>query len=325
MELNCKCGEDCILRRDLILKKAHNLYEPCENCQDPLIDKGVPLVEQFNLEIIDRNWGKCKCGKRHLDNVMGHVLKVMIEELNLEERSNLRDVGTPLITPAYPLSRAPFIPPKCLVLLSQRVDEKTANRIIDEVPEIKGVIKGDPRQIIGIIDSKRPRVVYEKLAGCDMRCDIIKTPRGPICIYKEQSRMHIEFPRAFHPKIMNLYNVLRKLGNSPLKVIDATCGPGTLGIFALLAGAEEVIFNDISRDAVEMTAINLEVNGFNVIKDIDRIYGENFEVYNEDIKNLYSVLDGEYDLCIIDLFPGVDSHPFIKSCEKIANEILLIH
>ena len=47
-------------------------------------------------------------------------------------------------------------------------------------------------------------------------------------------------------------------------VLDCTCGPGTLGIACLKAGAQKVVFNDIWNPAIETTLINLEVNGFPV-------------------------------------------------------------
>ncbi|WP_243684195.1 hypothetical protein [Methanosarcina barkeri] len=44
------------------------------------IKKFSPLAEQINLDEIDNDFGSCKCGKRHLDIVMSHVLKIMINE-----------------------------------------------------------------------------------------------------------------------------------------------------------------------------------------------------------------------------------------------------
>ena len=44
-------------------------------------------------------------------------------------------------------------------------------------------------------------------------------------------------------KIENLIKVLEKYDKPT--VLDCTCGPGTLGIAALKAGAGKVIFNDL--------------------------------------------------------------------------------
>jgi len=318
MELKCECGGECILDRLSLLERVQDFYNGCKSCHDPRLDKRMPLKDQANLEVIDRDWGKCRCGKRHLDSTMGHILVIMVEEGLLDEKSSLRSVGSPLMTIGYPLSKAPFLPLKSLMLLSENMDKKTARRIISEVPEVKGVIRGDPRVTVGILDSEHEPIVYERLAGCDMRCDIIETPIGALCIYKRQSRMHIESPRSSYPKVMSLYNILRKFKN-PFKVIDATCGPGTLGLFALFAGADKVIFNDIWSEAVKMTFINLEVNGFKVGKG-----DKNFEVYNEDIRDLPSFIDEKYDLCIIDPFPGVNASSFLKASKKLAKDILLI-
>jgi len=319
MELRCECGRECILDRLSLLEKVQDFYNGCKSCHNPLLDKRIPLKDQMDLNIIDRDWGRCRCGKRHLDSTMGHILIIMVEEGLLDKKSSLINVGSPLMTIGYPLSRAPFLSKESMILLSEKIDKKTAERIINEVPEVKGVIKGDPRITVGIIDSDHEPNIYERLAGCDMRCDIIKTPIGALCIYKRQSRMHIESPRSSYPKIMNLYNILRKFKN-PFKVIDATCGPGTLGLFALFAGADKVIFNDIWNEAIKMTFINLEVNGFKVGKG-DR----NFEVYNKDIRDLPSFIDEKYDLCIIDPFPAVNASSFVKISRKLAKEILLIN
>ncbi|HHW04463.1 MAG TPA: methyltransferase [Methanothermobacter sp.] len=316
MGLRCECGEKCIIDRRSLLEKIQYFYNGCKNCHDPHIDKRTPLGDQLNLKSIDRDWGRCECGKRHLDSTMGHILSIMVDKGLLDKESSLRNVGTPLMTIGYPLSRAPFLPSKSLLILSDKLDKKTAKQIIGEVPEVKGVIKGDPGKTVGMLDSDHKPIVYEKLAGCDMRCDIIKSPRGALCIYKRQSRMHIESLGSSYSKIMNLYNILRKF-KGPFKVIDATCGPGTLGLFSLFTGADKVIFNDIWTESIKTTIINLEVNGF-------KLADEKFEVYNEDIRDLPSLIDEKYDLCIIDPFPNVDTTPFVKTSRKLAKEIILI-
>lgn len=317
MGLKCECGGECILDRRSLLEKVQDLYNGCKDCYNPHLDKRIPLGDQVDLEAIDGDWGKCGCGKRHLDTTMGHILIIMVEEGLLDKGSTLRSVGTPLMSVGYPLPRAPFLLPKSLILLSEKLDKKTAKRIIEEVPEVKGVIKGDPRMTVGILDSEYKPIVYERLAGCDMRCDIIKTQLGALCIYKRQSRIHIESPRSSYLKLMNLYNILRKFKGS-FKVIDATCGPGTLGLFALFAGASKVIFNDIWSEGLKMTLINLEVNWFKKDNRGD------FEIYNEDIRDLPALIDEEHDLCIVDPFPGVDVSPFVKASRKLAKEVLFI-
>ena len=140
--------------------------------------------------------------------------------------------------------------------------KECAEAIVKEVREVKGVLKGDVRKTVGIKDSDSNPHVYELLAGCDLRCDIIQTPYGALGIYKYQHEIHIEFPQVKLPKIEILEKALKNC-DTPT-VLDCTCGPGTLGIACLKAGAQKVVFNDIWNPAIETTLINLEANGFPV-------------------------------------------------------------
>lgn len=44
------------------------------------------------------------------------------------------------------------------------------------------------KDTVGIKDAQSNPKVYELLAGCDMRSDVVQTPFGPIFIYKYQER-----------------------------------------------------------------------------------------------------------------------------------------
>ncbi len=329
MELDCRCRQKCIKTAEEILSEIKTLHKPCFKCSPIKIKKFAPLINQVNLNFIDHHYGRCVCNRRHLDLTMAHVLKIMIEEGLENEKSTLRKAAVPLINPGYPLKYDPFLKANSLIILASNLDNKTANRILNDVEEVKGVLKGDMGKKVGIEDSNSAPHVYELLAGCDVRCDILKSPFGPICIHKNQSKIHVEISRSASSKINTLNSFLKKNEATDFKVLDATCGPGTLGIFCLKAGVEKVVFNDLWEPAINMTNINLECNGFKV--DLRKKYengiissGLNFEVYNKDIRELNTVLDEKFDLCIIDPFPGTDPKEFVQAASKLSREILIL-
>ncbi|MDI6645076.1 MAG: 50S ribosomal protein L11 methyltransferase [Methanobacteriaceae archaeon] len=335
MVLSCTCGKNCINISSDVLHNIHSFYKPCNQCSDFQLKKFKPLQEQIPLEKIDKNWGKCECGKRHMDVVMAHILKIMIEEGIKPIKSTLRMVGTPLITPGYPTPHIPYLPKKSLIIVDKEINKKCAERLFYEVKEIKGVLKGDPKKTVGIKDFNSESYSYELLMGCDMRCDIVSYPKGDICIYKNQKEIHIEFSRSQSPKIEKIMRAQIKYDSPSL--LDSTCGPGTLGIAALKLGAQKVVFNDIWPPAVEMTLLNLEVNGFTVesVKDQNEIIsskksdkliasGEKFEVYCMDVRNLAKVLKQKFDIGIVDTFPGVKNHEIVESLTGLCHEVIVI-
>ncbi|WIM44468.1 50S ribosomal protein L11 methyltransferase [Methanosarcina mazei] len=326
MEIKCRCGDKCIKPVSEVLKDIELFYKPCRDCKTEKIRKFSPLAEQINLDEIDNRFGNCKCGKRQLDIVMAHVLKVMIDEGIKDKKANLRNACVPLITPGYLTDYVPFLPENSLVILSSEMNKECAERVIKEVPEVKGVLKGDARKTVGIKDSDSSPHIYELLAGCDLRCDIIQTPYDALGIYKYQHEIHIEFPQVHSPKIEILEKALKDYNNP--SVLDCTCGPGSLGITCLKAGARKVVFNDIWHPAIETTLINLEANGFPVKfsgseKELIAS-GNNFEVYSTDIRELVNYLDEKYDICIVDTFPGVDTAKFIEAAGKLGKNVVVI-
>lgn len=326
MEIRCRCGDTCIRPVSEALKDIELFYKPCNDCKTEKIRKFSPLAEQINLDEIDNNFGSCDCGKRQLDIVMAHVLKIMIDEGIKDKKANLRNSCVPLVTPGYPTDSIPYLPEDSLLILSNEVDEKCAEKIVKEVGEVKGVLKGDARKTVGIKDSDSNPHVYELLAGCDLRCDIIQTPYGALGIYKYQHEIHIEFPTIESPKIEILRKALKDY-DSPT-VLDCTCGPGTLGITCLKAGAQKVVFNDIWKPAIETTLINLEANGFPVklsgSKEGLIASGDKFEAYSMDIRELANCLDEKFDICIIDTFPGVDTAEFVETAGKLGKKVVVI-
>ncbi len=326
MEIRCRCGDTCIRPISEVLKDIELFYKPCNDCKTEKIKKFSPLAEQINLDEIDNCFGSCKCGKRHLDIVMSHVLKVMIDEGIKDKKANLRNACVPLVTPGYPTNYVPYLPKDSLVILSDEVDKGIAEVIVKEIGEVKGVLKGDIRKTVGIKDSDSNPHVYELLAGCDLRCDIVQTPYGDLGIYKYQHEIHIEFPQVKLPKIEILEKALKDCDKP--NVLDCTCGPGTLGIACLKTGSQKVVFNDIWSRAIETALINLEANGFPVKlsgrEEELRASGDRFEVYNMDIRELANCLDEKFDICIIDTFPGVDTKEFVEAAGKLGKKVVVI-
>jgi len=326
MEIKCRCGGTCIKPAQAVLGEIESFYSPCPECEFPQLMKFSPLKHQVNLNEIDTDFGGCNCGKRHLDIVIAHALKIMVEEEVKDEKSSLRNTCTPLITPAFPLNSAPYLPENSMVILSDEVSRECAQRILNEIREVKGVLKGDLRETAGIKDVNYNPNVYELLAGCDIRCDIVQTPYGALCIHKYQGKIHIEFPKVKSPKIEILQEVLNK--HNAHSVLDCTCGPGTLGIACLKAGAHRVVFNDIWFPSVTMAVINIEANGFpvdlwnpkrNVVAE-----GRNFKAYSRDIRELEEFLDEKFDICIVDTFPDVDTTDFVKAASNLGKKVVII-
>ena len=365
MVVKCSCEKNCFITAEKV-KKSLLANEPCPLCKDLNIKKFKPLSEQIFIDEIDNEFGRCSCGKRPLDSVMAHILKV-ISDLNIDiGKDTLRNGPTPLITPFYTLKNRPFIDKNSLVILDDRLEKEHGEFIIQNIEEVKGVLKGSSHDTVGIKDSNSQAIVYELLSGCDIRCDILKTPLGSMTINKIQHLSYLEFPRSMENKIMKLcgYIKSRQLSSEKIanyKILDGTCGNGSLGIFLLKYGVKKVIFNDIWYPATVTTSINLESNGFkidfydnnfdknkiddmkdnfekNKINDINENIvtnhsnykiskGKKFEVYNLAIENLANYLkeyNEKIDVCILDCFPNVDISKFEKIAKSIANEVWVI-
>jgi hypothetical protein len=201
----------------------------------------------------------CSCGKRFIDEVFAHIYAIMVEEGDLQPTDPLFAVGSPLVHPGFAMERPPFLPAKSLVLLTTKPSKGTAERLIGDVPELRGIVKTG-NFIPGIVDSdlNSGSRVYELLAGCDVRAEVFPLRTGPLVIYKQQSRIHIEFPRIGYPKIRS---VEQHVGIPPIPYfIDACCGVGTLGLTAACLGTPNIIMNDAWYASAFWSAFNLEVN-----------------------------------------------------------------
>lgn len=275
----------------------------CLNCKKERfieIKKFKPLNEQLDLESLDDNFGRCSCGKRHIDLVMAQILKIMKEENIDLRRFILRNGPTPLLTPMFSNEKEPFIGKNSLIVIHPKFTKDIAKRIMNEVSEVKGVIKGDPKDTVGLMETESEAISYELLAGSDIRCDIVQSPVGEIVINKIQHLSYLEFPPSMENKIKRLWEYIQtkqlsKEEIANLTVLDGTCGNGTLGIFLLKLGVKKVIFNDIWRPSTIMTSVNLNSNGFPTDKEMKHLKdsyniangnnisisnGNNFEVYN---------------------------------------------
>jgi len=246
------CGGDCVQTAPEILRDLPTRFTPCEKCVMRVLDKRAPLPSPEYA-------APCSCGKRFIDEVFAHMYVIMQEEGDLTSRDPLLAVGSPLIHPGLALDKPPFLPAKSLLLLSGRVHEKAALRIVAEVPEVRGVVKSAD-YIPGLVSLKpdeTPRT-YTLLAGCDVRADIYPLATGPLVIYKQQSLIHVEFPRAGYPK---LRSVASRAGNPPVPFfVDACSGAGTLGLSAACLGVPHVVLNDPWYASAFWSAFNLKVN-----------------------------------------------------------------
>jgi hypothetical protein len=200
---------------------------------------------------------------------------------------------------------------------------------MEEVPECRGIVKSG-NFVPGAAgpDLAAPPATYELLAGCDVRADVFSTPTSPVVVYKQQSAMHIEFPRLHNPKINAVADrVSRAL---PRIFVDACSGAGTLGLVAALCGVPRIIQNDCYCAAAFWNACNIEVNrdyllvdGVKILESYDLLWrhavcgeprkiaetegAQQIEVYQGDWHLLGDVIpQGKRLLAVIDLFEKSD-------------------
>ncbi|MFA5237116.1 MAG: hypothetical protein WC362_04605 [Methanoregula sp.] len=316
------CGGDCVRPAHEVLAVIPTRFLPCPSCRMQVLDKRAPLPRLDYPEA-------CSCKKRFIDGVFAHMYVIMREEGDLGPTDPLIAVGSPLVHPGLALDRPPFLPEKSLLLLSGKVTPKTARRIVAEVPEVKGVVRTAPG-IPGLASHEPDAVplVHTLLAGCDVRADIYPLSTGPLVVYKQQSVIHVEFPRAGYPK---LRAVAARVGKPPVPLfVDACSGPGTLGLAAACLGVPHVIMNDAWYAAAFWSAVNIGVN--RDFLDIDEVkictqYGEmrshpvvrepkkiavargrqTLEVYQGDFQNLGAVIPRDaHPVTALDVFDKQD-------------------
>lgn len=316
------CGEDCIQNAHELIETLPTIFARCEHCKGRKLNKRAPLKDRTIKE-------PCDCGKRFIDEVFAHMYVIMTETGVLGDDDPLARVGMPLVHPGFAMAQPPYLPKNSLVLLSRNVDEPTARRLVAEVPEVRGVIRSD-ESVPGLTDINFDGLpdTYQLLAGCDVRANVFSTQNEKIVVYKQQSVMHIEFPRGYDPKIVSVGVQVRT--HKPKCFVDACSGVGTLGLVAALYDIPRVIFNDAWYAAAFWTAYNLRVNQENLNFDelilncdydtmkrnpvrtepieIAHTDGgkQSFQVYQSDFNLLNSVLPGDVDLSVIDIFEKRD-------------------
>ncbi|MDO5848410.1 MAG: 50S ribosomal protein L11 methyltransferase [Methanobrevibacter sp.] len=299
--------------KDKVQESIDNLNQ-CENCQDIQIKKFTPIVDYEDYDNLNGDFLKCVCGKRPLDVVMANILKIMIEENIVSEKATLRR-NSPIPMPAFCYSslNPQFINEDALILIHPDFNQSVAKRLFEEIPEVKGVLKGSGSETIGILSKDADLVEFKLLAGKSDRIDVLRTliPEK-IVISKDQRNSHIEVASTTESKLLKLYNYLENTGIGTDLAIDGMCGSGAIGIFLLKYGFKKVIFNDINPQAIINLKTNLKLN--NISED-------SYEIYNEPIETL-SV--PHVDLAIIDAFPNVDVSDIKDKLETVSENILEI-
>ena len=285
----------------------------CEDCVDVQIKKFSPLKDLINFDEYDGEYMRCQCGRRPLDVVMSHILKIMIENEIVGEKATLRrNSPVPLSDFYYSSFNPQFIQKNTLILLHDDFTPEVASILVNEVPEVKCVLKGSPRNVAGQLDKNSSINHFEILEGDDTQVNVMRTLLDDkIILVKNQSKHHIEVAMTTEEKLLRLHNYLNNKGVKKGVAIDGMCGLGALGIYLLKYGFEKVIFNDINPEMIEALKSNLEINGIE----------EGFEIYN----HAFEDLEFEHvDLCVIDAFPGVDIEEITKKAEKIADNVVII-
>jgi hypothetical protein len=200
--------------------------------------------------------------------------------------------------------------------------------MLQEIPEIRAVVKfGNFTPGVPSPDLALPPQSYELLAGCDVRANIFPSRGGPLVLYQQQSKIHIEFPRDRNPKIEA---VERQISRSrPVWFVDAFCGAGTLGLVGARNGLSHVVMNDAWYAAAFWAAYNTAVNReFFRVDDVtilaeyadlekspvvrepklvaEATGKQEIMVYQGDFRELYRVLPGQPVLAVLDLFEKGD-------------------
>ncbi|MDD1731707.1 MAG: methyltransferase [Methanothrix sp.] len=327
------CKGNCIRAAEEVLGDVETRYLSCSRCPpEPNLSKSI------SGRLLPPKVERCpSCGRAALDAVMLDALR-LLQSFGLRDKDDgLRSVGSPLIDVGYPLAYSPRLSRGSLILVGERYSESVAEAMVRDIPEIKGVIQscGVP----GVIDPKKKPLKNLLLAGCDLRADVVSSLMGELVVYKRQSLIHIEFPRDNAPK-MRILEELYFQGRLR-DVADGLCGPGTLGLMCVLAGAQRVVFNDAWLPAVEDLLVNLEVNrGLLGIEEIELIeppqgmVGSDpvllarargacqIEVYHGDLCRLFSRARPA-GLCLIDHFPGKDTRALQQACRCCKETVIV--
>ena len=285
----------------------------CGNCRDIQIKKFSPIKDYEDYENLNDDFKRCSCGKRPIDVVMAHILKIMIEEEIVSDTATLRrNSPVPLSKFYYSNLNPQFLGEESLILLHPDFNAEVAKRLFNEVSEVACILKGSPQDTVGVLDKSSDLNHFEILEGDDTQINVVRTLIGDkIILVKNQSRHHIEVAMTTEQKLVQLHNYLKNNQIKKGTAVDAMCGLGAIGIYLLKFGFEKVIFNDINPEMIGALKNNLQINEI----------AENYEICNKSFEDLKT---DKVDLCVIDAFPGVDIAEITKKAEKMADNVVII-
>ena len=108
----------------------------------------------------------------------------------------------------------------------------------------------------------------------------------------------------------SLFNIIQnKIAGSSF--LDLYCGTGAVGIEALSRNAESVVFNDSSRDSVNLLKKNLA----KIKAD------EDYEIFNKDAAQFLKTTDKKFDIIFIDPpYKSKEKFDALAFCAPILNE-----
>ena len=327
------CKGDCLRAAEEVIADVETRYLSCRRCPpEPNLSKNI------SGRLLPARVERCSfCGRAALDAVMLDALRLLQSYRLRDEDDGLRSVGMPLIDMGYPLAYPPRLGRNSLILVGEKYSKAAAEAMVRDIPEIKGVIES--RGVPGVMNPKEKPLENLLLAGCDLRADVVSSLMGELVVYKRQSLIHIEFSRQNSPKMRILEELYFR--GKLRDVADGLCGPGTLGLMCVLAGAERVVFNDAWLPAVEDLLMNLEVNrkmlGIEEIEHMEtptRMVGRKpvlvartrgacrIEVYHGDLARLFSRARPA-ELCLIDHFPGSDTRALEQACRSCKETVIV--
>ena len=327
------CKGDCLRAAEEVIADVETRYLSCRRCPpEPNLSKNI------SGRLLPARVERCSfCGRAALDAVMLDALRLLQSCRLRDEDDGLRSVGMPLIDVGYHLAYPPRLGRNSLILVGEKYSKAAAEAMVRDIPEIKGVIES--RGVPGVMNPKEKPLENLLLAGCDLRADVVSSLMGELVVYKRQSLIHIEFSRQNSPKMRILEELYFR--GKLRDVADGLCGPGTLGLMCVLAGAERVVFNDAWLPAVEDLLMNLEVNrkmlGIEEIEHMEtptRMVGRKpvlvartrgacrIEVYHGDLARLFSRARPA-ELCLIDHFPGSDTRALEQACRSCKETVIV--
>ena len=248
------CGIDHIISSDLLPSRPSEYFVPCPDCNKTTRPKDSPVTGSPEKKT-------CNCGRRPIDEVMAEIWLLLKESGVLMGNEPLSDIGTPLINPGVFLVRPPVLPPRSLILITDKIPEEAALFMYEKVPEVMGIIlRSGNVPGTGDLMCGSPAEGFSDtlLCGCDMRADVFPTSHGPVLITKIQHAIHVEFPNGLNLKVRSVESNLQRTRADVF--IDACSGPGTLGIVAALFGVREVIMCDVWYASAFCAGYNLLVN-----------------------------------------------------------------